>query len=548
MLSDILQYESKREGSRSSLLSRTRLETTLLWLTFALSALVWIEPAPFDFLCLILFGVWLTGGMRLSDDFRWPLVLLGVLTISGLLAAFLSTAMIGSGRHILITVFLYLITIGLAAHVARDPNAAIPTMVNGYTVAAIVAVVAGIAGYFSFSDGAHELFTERERARGTFKDPNVFGPFLVLPIVYGFVRHMIGECRFGGLQTWVVAFLCFGLLLSFSRGAWGNFAVSLGLSIYLLLVSSNSNVLRIKVVVLTLVAGILAIAGILFALSFDAVAEMMDVRGHLIQSYDTQERFVGAQVALDVILKNPLGIGALGFTRFHHAEPHNVYLYNFIIGGWLGGFAYIALVGYTIYLGLQVALVQAPLRVVTIVIVSVFIATALEGLIVDTDHWRHFYVLMACIWGLRSYVWSSDAVGVEQRQGGQPSADANMRDRIAHAASAAAARVREQIVMRPPSSDVAVCTIRKDVIHEGRQLLAAEPTAKVVSEMRTLLQSRRGLLTDAAAARRAENKALRNAPRLHELPGEDRHVFGVRASQAVPDRTMFGRRPISPER
>jgi hypothetical protein len=41
-------------------------------------------------------------------------------------------------------------------------------------------------------------------------------------------------------------------------------------------------------------------------------------------------------------------------------------------------------------------------RPLFLVAYAAFVGVALEGLIVDTDHWRHFYLLMAIIWGLMS--------------------------------------------------------------------------------------------------------------------------------------------------
>ena len=35
-----------------------------------------------------------------------------------------------------------------------------------------------------------------------------------------------------------------------------------------------------------------------------------------------------------------------------------------------------------------------------IVAYATFVGEAVEGLIVDTDHWRHFFLLLGLIWGL----------------------------------------------------------------------------------------------------------------------------------------------------
>jgi hypothetical protein len=33
------------------------------------------------------------------------------------------------------------------------------------------------------------------------------------------------------------------------------------------------------------------------------------------------------------------------------------------------------------------------------VLCAAFIGMALEGLVIDSDHWRHFFLLMGMIWG-----------------------------------------------------------------------------------------------------------------------------------------------------
>ena len=46
------------------------------------------------------------------------------------------------------------------------------------------------------------------------------------------------------------------------------------------------------------------------------------------------------------------------------------------------------------------ALRPAPIQGITIVMLAAFAGLAAEGMIVDTDHWRHFYVVMGVLWGL----------------------------------------------------------------------------------------------------------------------------------------------------
>jgi hypothetical protein len=60
------------------------------------------------------------------------------------------------------------------------------------------------------------------------------------------------------------------------------------------------------------------------------------------------------------------------------------------------------MVGLTLVLGFRHAMRATAWRPLFIIAYAAFAATAFEGWIVDSDHWRSFYTLMAIIWGLMS--------------------------------------------------------------------------------------------------------------------------------------------------
>lgn len=536
------------------------LERNVLWLTMALSGFILFEPAPFEFMVIALIGIWLISGLHIPRSLTALVALTGVLSVTGLFAALLSTTMVASGRHVIISIFLYALTIGLAAFIARDPKRALPIIMNGHIAAALLACAAGIIGYFGLADGASDLFLKHGRARGTMKDPNVFGPFLVVPIIYIFVKHLLGRYKLGSAQTVILLVLCFGILLSFSRGAWGNLIFSAGLTTYLLFISVKSNNFRVKIIGLTACIAALSVALLAFAMNFEAIASLMNVRGHLIQSYDTNERFAGAQVALDIILQYPLGIGATSFNEYHEAEPHNVFLYAFLIGGWIGGFAYICLVLGTIYVGLRNALSDNELRTFSIVFFSTFLAVAIEGLIVDTDHWRHFYILMACNWGLYAHRRMSRTDDNKKEDtmkhiGNIPELAKSIvdRSRETFAKTNSILPSKTQPTFDQASSvDLAFKVNRTGKRNWRRKLghLVQKPNNAPRHDQTnsTTQQSgtnKRATLRLAAISRRS----VRTTSKLEYLDADDmtkdRTGFGARTPETFPERTTFGRRTMS---
>jgi hypothetical protein len=137
------------------------------------------------------------------------------------------------------------------------------------------------------------------------------------------------------------------------------------------------------------------------ALNVPKFAELMDERASL-QPYDVgpEGRFADQKRAVGVIVTNPLGIGALEFGRIHQNDVHQVYLSMFLNAGWIGGTLYIAVILLTLWLGMQQVFKDRRVDPLSAVLLAAFIGMAAEGAVIDTDHWRHFFLLMAMIWGM----------------------------------------------------------------------------------------------------------------------------------------------------
>jgi O-antigen ligase len=398
-------FEMSGPGSRSGTGVIRRAALALVWVTMAVSGIVFTEPAPYDVLMLVLLALLPVIGLV---HITKPLVIVFALWLLVCAGTFIGIVnAIDAGKalpHAGITLFLVVTMFVVAAFVARDPIRHVRLLMNGYVAAALIAAAAGIAGYFSLLPGAYELFTKFGRASGTFKDPNVFGPFLVPPMVYALHRLIDGNRRTIVPMGATAVFLGFAVLLSFSRGAWLNLGVALVTFAGLSFLTASSNRRRLKLLMAAALCLVATGALLAVALQFDEIGRLFEQRATLTQSYDEgpEGRFGGQMKAILLILARPLGIGPQQFApNVHFEEAHNVYLTLLVNAGWFGGGMFIVLMAATLVIGARHAFRRRETQPLFLVAYACFVAHAVEGFLIDLDHWRHVFLLMSLIWGLR---------------------------------------------------------------------------------------------------------------------------------------------------
>ena len=381
-----------------------RLLLVLVWLAVAASAIVFSEPAPFD---LIMFALMALLPMVGLSAFNRPLILLasGFMLIAcfGFIASTLSLDIQKSATHTFISLYLSLAAIVLAGFVMRDPARRVKLMMNAYLIAAVFATTAGLVGYFGIVPNLQELLTAFGRARGTFKDPNVFGAFLAPAAVYAIYLWFARPGLKSILPLAASGYIVLGLLLSFSRGAWINTGLAFAIFAYLSFVTARNNRAQIRLFLLGFF-GVAGLAGVLFAaLQVDAVSNLLQERASFNQSYDNgpEGRFGGQDKAKALLLEHPFGIGALQFSAHYHPEDvHNVYLNQFMNAGWVGGLGFILIAGTTLLAGLRACFRRTEFQGLMITIYAAFAGQAGEGIIIDLDHWRHYFLLFGMVWGM----------------------------------------------------------------------------------------------------------------------------------------------------
>jgi hypothetical protein len=203
-------------------------------------------------------------------------------------------------------------------------------------------------------------------------------------------------------STILLGIITLALLLAFSRAAWGLLALTAAFMLLLMMLTSQTNRQRSRIVLMAIAALVALALVLVILLQFDFIRDMFQQRASFDQKYD-EGRFgrfgrhlLGAQMALDL----PLGIGPLQFNKFFPEDTHNSYLNAFMSGGWISGVVYPALVFTTALIGFRYIFVRTPWQRPYLAVFSAYLGTVGEAFIIDTDHWRHFWLMLGLMWGL----------------------------------------------------------------------------------------------------------------------------------------------------
>ncbi len=377
-----------------------RLLLVVLYVTVLASSVAFIEPSPHDGLMAVLALACLIAGVRFDRHVALLLLLLVIWNVAGLLSLLNVPGREQTAQYAATSVYLALAAVMFASLLARNTMPRLVTMRAAYVLTATIVSLAGIAGYFNLFPHAHDLFAPGDRALGAFKDPNVFGPFLIWPTLVVIERMVTRRIVVSDLL--ISGILLLALLLSFSRGAWVHIAVSGAVMMVLAFATAPSEGARLRIFAMSAVIVAAVAAFIVIALSFDSIAGMFKERAQLIQSYDVGSvgRFRLQELALGDLLKFPNGMGPFEFNRTHGSQQHNVYLQAFLVYGWIGGMAYLTLLVSTLWMAFRTMLVRTPWQPYLICAFAAFVGEVLEGFVIDTDHWRHFFLLLGMVWGL----------------------------------------------------------------------------------------------------------------------------------------------------
>ncbi|MGM8836951.1 hypothetical protein [Thermus sp. 93170] len=352
-----------------------------LILGLSLSVVRW-EPSFFD----LVLPIAILLGYRY---FSWSpghvlaLVLIGLFMLSQLLSLFLALGrdfdeVVPWDRmvfYMLVTFYVSLISV---VFMGLKEKVSIYYFLAGYFVGALLFSLLGIFAFLGMP-GLESLLWGGSRLVGLFKDPNVFGAFLVPALLFSLAESSRRK------PLWLLGFLLLlaALLLSLSRGAWVNFLVALVAWTFL----------RPKARwPLTLLMFSLFIATFLYAtlLLGDTFSSRLGF-----QPYD-RDRFSKQVEALVASWEDPIGKGPGSAEYFLEYATHNSYVRLAFETGWVSLCFWLAFVGLSMAYALRCGLKQGSL--LHEIIFASLAGILAESFVIDTLHWRHMWIMLGLAW------------------------------------------------------------------------------------------------------------------------------------------------------
>lgn len=395
------------------------------WLDFMVAfwiftgGLVLFEPSPYELTFLAVLPLAFVAGMGLyRSTFGLFAILLGF-TPFALIACFqvrfnpIGDALLFS----IVTIFLLLTAYFIANYVAEQTERRMRLVMRAYTAVALISAIVGTLAYLGLMPGA-DIFLRYGRAKAAFNDPNVFGPFLVLPAMYALQRLLLAPGRSAIIAGGIYMVLFVGVFVSFSRAAWGHFALSSLIVLVLCFWLEAAARDKVRIMIMSLLGAAMLVVALAGLLSIPQVASLFEQRAAG-QNYDSGEtgRFGRQGYAFELALDHPLGIGPHEFRNLRIIEePHNVYVTVLHVYGWGGGAFYYLLVILTLWRGIAALTRPSPYRLMMIPLVATFAMLVGESAIIDTDHWRHYFLLVGLIWGISTAIRNDKRRSVPRQQ------------------------------------------------------------------------------------------------------------------------------------
>ncbi len=384
-------------------LNYKRILNTVFLICSASGSIVFIEPSPYDYLILLTLALWIVGGFSIHRAVLPFIFLLEMWVLGGFIGLIPYWNEPDPQSFMWHTLFISTTGVFYALFFAENSKQRIDICLKGYTISCVLAAVIAIVTWMG-TFGSGEDIIKDGRAMLPFKDPNVLGSYMVPGILYLVQKLLLGRTRFLLVTLVSLALSVMALFLSFSRGSAGAAIVSILLMTAMSLYTSDSRRMSRRIIFAIVLVAAAVVIALLIALSNAQIREFFFMRAAVTQEYDEGPtgRFGNQLRSIPMLLELPNGFGPLRFRLIFGIEPHNAFINAFASNGWLGGFAFIAMVLTTAYVGFRGSFSPSPyLREMQVIWCATFVFF-LQALQIDIDHWRMFYITLGAVWGLEA--------------------------------------------------------------------------------------------------------------------------------------------------
>lgn len=363
----------------------------VVFLNVFLLSFAFIEPAPSDLLFLLLILFYFKNQnleldlIKRNSKFFIPILLFSAISI---ISIYYVEEYYGSFKYIIISFYLIGYSLFIFLYTFKKGYKKILT---AYICSSTFASFVGILGYFNFLPSV--LRYDEYRIKGFFKDPNVFGPFLVPSVIILMDITINKNNRSSNryLYIFLIILNSLGVLLSFSRAAWINLLVSI--FIYLLLNIKNINFMKISKVILVLSIVIFLIWSFIVK---DEYKEFIVDRAK-IQGYDS-DRFVAQKTGLALMFNKVFGYGSGQYENTvvnimnSDISAHSMYMRILLENGLIG---FILIIISFIYILINLLLSHFNKYknefINSSAVLSILIGVLVNSIVIDTFHWRHLW-------------------------------------------------------------------------------------------------------------------------------------------------------------
>lgn len=369
----------------------------LIFIVLITQIFVRVEPALYDVIIpmLLVLGIFWRK-LTFTNFFQSPYLFCVIYLVLDALSLLNASNPIVGIRFFLITLYLIFTSFLFTAYI-RSPKEE-KNIKNGYVAAASIASLLGLVGlatcFTPFLWGG-------TRVMALFKDPNVFGAFLIPAIAFQLVdiAGMELKNKIFIVKVLITSLLGVGVVFSYSRGTYLSFVIMGAVLILFLLMSHGKKCLKPILVTFIVTAIIVSCLLTVFG-EWNFLVARLRFQNYDVRRFDTHEAAISS-IGTSITQTPTIllwGSGPGYFEDFFGMSAHNTYLKVCFEDGVLALVSLCLLFFFTLMNLLRKMVRTKRFSGLEAVVFSSILGILVNSLVIDTLHWRHLWYLIGVAW------------------------------------------------------------------------------------------------------------------------------------------------------